>query len=304
MLKLCIACIDEGNEMRYRSEEQKQASIENLLEQEAVEHDLHYKDKFGFGSPTLELDKSYVWQVNDKIYKRGVYKRGHVKRLMFELLDLDNISGKKVLDVGCGNGQHGVFMAMHGAEVYGFDLSEVGIEVANAMAKANEVDHLCHFRVANISELPYEDNQFDVILLNAVLHHILKYPNVREETYRVLKPGGKVVMRDGLRENPLYRGARALRNYVKGLKPDLGDVDLERKDLLAFCEGFENVELKQRCLLEGIKNAIAPAYNIGPVPRGVLFLAKCTDDVVLTLLPGMQKYCSELLGSMTKPLKP
>jgi ubiquinone/menaquinone biosynthesis C-methylase UbiE len=287
--------------MRLRNKLQETSTVDELLDAEAEEHDKDYAGKFGFGSSTLEFSKEYVWSVNDHAYKKGTYSRGYIKRRLFEELRLDDISGKEVLDVGCGNGQHAVFMAMHGAKVKAFDLSQVGIEMGENMAKAHGVEEQCEFRIANISELPYADESFDIVLHNAVLHHILKYPNVREETFRVLKPGGRVIFVDGLRDNPIYTGIRAVKNLAKGNSQDLGDVDLEFKDFLDFCEGFQNVELERRCLFESVKAGIARPYNNNSVVRFIIWLAKLSDDVALKMLPFLERYCTEIIGTMEKP---
>jgi 2-polyprenyl-3-methyl-5-hydroxy-6-metoxy-1,4-benzoquinol methylase len=287
--------------MRLRNKLQKTSTIDELLDAEAEEHDKDYTGKFAFGSPTLKFSKEYVWAVNNHAYKRETYSRGFIKRRLFEELQLEDISGKEVLDVGCGNGQHAVFMAMYGARVKAFDLSKVGIEMGKEMAKAQGVAEACEFRIANISKLPYEDQSFDIILHNAVLHHILKYPNVKEETFRVLKPGGKVIFVDGLRDNPIYNAVRAFKNFVKGSGQDLGDVDLEFKDFLQFCDGFQNVKLERRCLFESVKAGIAKPYNNNALVRLVIWLAKVSDDIVLKMFPSLDRYCTEIIGTMEKP---
>jgi len=287
--------------MRLRSEIQREASIDELLEHEAVEHDEDYAGKYAFGSPTLKFSRDYAWQVNDHVYKKGTYIRGFLKRRLFEVLDLNNLAGKKVLDAGCGNGQHAVFLAMYGARVSGFDLSPVGVKMAEAMAEANGVSDLCEFGIANISELPYDDEEFDLIVHNAVLHHMLKYPNVREETFRVLKPGGRVIIVEGIRENPIYRGARTIKDFITRNELDLGDVDLEMKDILEFTQGFTEVHFERRCLVEGIKEGIGRYYSNGRLTRGILYVAKRTDDVLLKLFPGLEKYCTEIVAWMRKP---
>ena len=92
-----------------------------------------------FGFPSLTFSKADVWRHHDHAYKSGTHIKGHRTRLLFDLLDLDHVAGKKILDVGCGNGQFAVFFAMYGAEVWGIDISEVGIDVANRTAQANNV---------------------------------------------------------------------------------------------------------------------------------------------------------------------
>jgi ubiquinone/menaquinone biosynthesis C-methylase UbiE len=57
------------------------------------------------------------------------------------------------------------------------------------------------FRVATASQLPFENQEFDMIVSNGSLHHWEKPVEVFNEMYRVLKPGGSVFVND-LCENP------------------------------------------------------------------------------------------------------
>ena len=289
--------------MRYRTPDQEHLSREQLLAAEVVEHNEEYAGRhhFPFGLTSMRMQKDEVLRINDHAYKQGAYMRGYRKRRLFELLDLKSLDGQRVLDAGCGNGQHAVFFAMFGAFASGFDLSDVGIETAREMAIANNVQGLCEFKVGNASEMPYPDDHFDVIVLNAVLHHMLKYPKIREEAFRVLRPGGRLFITEGLRENPIYRVLRGAILRVKGGAPDQGDVDLGLDDLISFTEGFEEVHREHFCLFEGIKAGIARPYANPLAIRIVLFLATRVDNVVLMMLPGLHRYCSEVVMTMRKP---
>jgi 2-polyprenyl-3-methyl-5-hydroxy-6-metoxy-1,4-benzoquinol methylase len=289
--------------MRYRTSDQETLSQEELLSLEVEEHNQEYagRQHMPFGLASLRFSKEQVLRINDRAHKQGAYMRGYRKRRLFEMLDLPSTCGKRVLDVGCGNGQHAVFFAMYGAQASGFDLSDVGIDVARQMASENGVSELCNFQIADASSMPYPDETFDVVVLNAVLHHMLKYPNIRNETFRVLKPGGRVLIAEGLRENPVYRLLRGFFLKARGGTSDQGDLDLDLGDLLTFAEGFEDVYKEQFCLFEGIKAGIARPYA-NPLPvRIVLFIATQADRVVLGLLPFLRKYCSEIVMVMRKP---
>lgn len=102
--------------------------------------------------------------------------------------------GKRVLDLGCGNGRlFSVFGgSAFGGEYVGVDASPKLIE--KAREKYGNGDR---FKVANILELPFADNHFGSIWAVAVFHHI---PSVKlrlkalEEMRRVLKKDGKIIM--------------------------------------------------------------------------------------------------------------
>ena len=215
-------------------------------------------------------------------------------------MELDHC-GKRVLTIGCGIGQHTVFHALHGAESYGVDISAVGIATGGRMARANNVADRCHFTVASVSYLPYEDDYFDIVVLNAALHHVIKYPNYNTEIWRVLKPGGKLFVADGVR-NSIYRALRECYRWIARDKPDRGDVDLFMSDLKEFLEGYQNFYLERFTLLEGLREGIARLYN-NPLPiRAILFLLFALDQALFRLLPVTRNYTSEYVMVLEKPI--
>lgn len=276
-------------------------SVEDLLSREAEEHDRRYADSGPFGLQTLNFTPHDVWRTNDHSFKKGTYLRGYRRWRLFELMELDRISGQKVLDVGCGNGQHTVLHALYGADAYGIDISRVGVAKGAEIAQANSVADLCHFAVASVSELPYPDDYFDIVVLNAVLHHIIKYPNVESDIWRVLAPGGKLMVADGLRENPLYLALRWCYRTTRRRHSDAGDVDLSMADLLRFSKDYDNVLIERFGLFEGLGEGFARFYN-NPLPiRLILYLLFATDRALFRLLPLTRNYATEFVMVMNKP---
>jgi hypothetical protein len=70
--------------MRLRNERQRNASIEELLQHEAEEHDIDYAGKYAFGASTPKFSKEFAWKISDHVYKRGAYRRGYIKRRLFQ----------------------------------------------------------------------------------------------------------------------------------------------------------------------------------------------------------------------------
>ena len=100
--------------------------------------------------------------------------------------------GFKILDLGCGSGRlYHLFEEFQGVEYVGVDQSEGQIEVAREQFP--ELD----FQVAEMTELPFSDNEFDIIYCVATFHHLpdeasrIKSLN---EMKRVLKSGGHIIM--------------------------------------------------------------------------------------------------------------
>mgnify|MGYP003981486421 FL=1 len=210
---------------------------------EREDHDEQYKDSRPFSANRYKIDIPHVIWWEDYCYKKGRRPdRGHRTRKTFDVMNLENLRGKTILDIGCGNGQYSVFFALLGADVYGFDISAVGIEVANKIAKENDVADRCNFSVQNASHIDYSNEFFDIVFMHEVLHHTIKYPNVKDEILRVLKIGGIVVCADGTVGNPMLRIGRYF--TMKG-KESMGDVKLKHSDLDELSIGFSDHSIEQ-----------------------------------------------------------
>jgi len=100
---------------------------------------------------------------------------------------------RKSLELGCGTGFFTLNLKLAGviAEGHVTDLSPGMVEVAkrNARGLGFEVEG----RVADAERLPYDDDEFDIVVGHAVLHHIPDLEQSFREILRVLKPGGRFV---------------------------------------------------------------------------------------------------------------
>ena len=104
----------------------------------------------------------------------------------------NDLLGKKVLEIGTGNGADGVMFARNGALYTGVDLTEAALE---ATRKHFSMLGLAGtFRQENAERLSFPSDSFDIIYSHGVLHHT---PNPRaavEEVHRVLVPGGRAII--------------------------------------------------------------------------------------------------------------
>ena len=148
-------------------------------------------------------------------------------------------SGAAVLDYACGTGQVSTVIAQGGFSVSGFDLSDVGVQVAQRVADLAGVAARTSLVVANAQELPYEDETFDFVVGKAVLHHVVKYPRTAAELYRVMKPGSVALFSEGAAGNPLLRASRWFT-----IRQEVGDVPLSSKRVRLWARQFDTVQMQ------------------------------------------------------------
>ncbi len=113
------------------------------------------------------------------------------QRLERNGFDLGWLKGKRVLDAGCGNGRYSYALSNLGAtEVVGFDMSETNLEDANKRLQDRPRDGLSYQR-GSVLDMPFEDESFDFVFSNGVLHHTTNLDKGLNELLRVLKKGGR-----------------------------------------------------------------------------------------------------------------
>ena len=61
-----------------------------------------------------------------------------------------------------------------------------------------------NFRVMDAHKLEFEENKFDLVIGNGILHHLDKLEAINS-IYRVLKPGGRLVFKEPLADNPFLK---------------------------------------------------------------------------------------------------
>jgi ubiquinone/menaquinone biosynthesis C-methylase UbiE len=133
----------------------------------------------------------FVGQLADTI--PGIHMGGQdATRTLLEMCKID--ATKRILDVGCGAGHTACLIAeQYGTHVYGIDISEVMIAKANERAGRMGLTDRVEFRTADAYQLPFDDGQFDVVLIESVLTPLPgdKLLALQEMT-RVLRPGGLI----------------------------------------------------------------------------------------------------------------
>ena len=109
----------------------------------------------------------------------------------------------RVLDVGCGTGELADRLADRGWEVVGLDLCESMLRRANGKLNGNA--GRVRLTVADSECLPFHAGAFDVVTCANSFHHYPDQEGVVRELYRVLRPGGRLLLLDGWSDHFLGR---------------------------------------------------------------------------------------------------
>ena len=108
--------------------------------------------------------------------------------------DLDK-APENIIDVGCGIGGSTLHLAQKfGSQATGITLSPVQASRAKERATEAGLDNHVRFEVANALEMPFADNTFDLVWSLESGEHMPDKTKFLAECYRVLKPGGKIIL--------------------------------------------------------------------------------------------------------------
>lgn len=111
---------------------------------------------------------------------------------MPEVMEFAGHAGKRLLEIGAGMGTDHAQFAKNGAIVTDVDLSSGHLALAKeSFALRGLKGNFVH---QDAETLPFDDNTFDVVYSNGVIHHTPNTQQVVDEIFRVLKPGGKAII--------------------------------------------------------------------------------------------------------------
>ncbi|WP_022909140.1 class I SAM-dependent methyltransferase [Aestuariimicrobium kwangyangense] len=120
--------------------------------------------------------------------ENGLFNRWYARPAVLDLLG--DVTGRRILDAGCGSGPLLGDLRERGASVAGFDASPEMIRLAQQRLGDDAA-----LQVADLSQsLPYGDESFDDALAVLVLHYLEDWSGPLQELRRVLKPGGRLVV--------------------------------------------------------------------------------------------------------------
>ena len=204
----------------------------------------------------------------------------------------DDVSGLRILDFGCGSGANAVHLANRGAQVWGVDISEDLIRLAERRMAASGRAGGAHFIVASAHDLPFPDGSIDLVFGIAILHH-LDLKLVSREVVRVLRPGGRAIFQEPVRNSPTMRFVRSLIPYRA---PDISPFErpLTDEELREFAAPFSSVRVRSFGL---------PHVQIGqvlPIVKKNVDALYRSDGALLRAVPSLSYYAAIRVLELTR----
>lgn len=139
----------------------------------------------------------------------------------------DGLTGKNVLDVGCGGGILSHSMAKRGATVTGLDLGKENIEAAKIHAQNSGQDNLTFDCMAVEDFADTHAGEFDVVTCMEMLEHVPNPQSIIDACFKLLKPNGVLVLSTINRNPKSYLFAVIGAEYILRLLPK-GTHDYEK----------------------------------------------------------------------------
>jgi cyclopropane fatty-acyl-phospholipid synthase-like methyltransferase len=204
-----------------------------------------------------QVDYSMMWGTDDHLSMHYGYHDDEHRSLEDAVVNLTRViadragisEDDRVLDAGCGVGGSAVWLAQNrGARVDGVNINEMQVEKARHGAAERGVENV-EFHVADYTDVPFDDDTFDVVWAVESVCHTDDEHAFLQEAKRVLRDDGVLVVADGFLGKPRdemtddeNEGVDAM---LEGMAaPSLATVDEFREALEN--EGFYDIEFEDK----------------------------------------------------------
>ena len=127
------------------------------------------------------------------------YVPGRSWKALAEAL-IKSLNYRRVADLGAGEGTLSQLLAQRAESVIAIDLSPKMVEYAQNLAIQNGLHNL-EFRIGDIEEPPIEHESIDLAILSQALHHAEQPQKAINSAYRILAPGGRIIILDLLQHS-------------------------------------------------------------------------------------------------------
>ncbi|HET6762776.1 MAG TPA: class I SAM-dependent methyltransferase [Longimicrobiaceae bacterium] len=247
-----------------------------------------YWDTIRAGQELYEVDVERVRrELLAPCFTSGVDWYSDNKKAFHERFLQERWKGKHVLDYGCGSGVWSAYFALTGAaRVTGFDLSPVSVAMGQERVRRQGLQDRVRLMAMDATALGFSDDAFDLVIGHGVIHHVIKYPNIFEELWRVMAPGGRAYFSEGLADFPLWR----LWWTLKGEVPD-GDVPIFSREVREKAHMFSDVQIHGDNFVYSLKRLLWKRQP-SAIRRGLLRACHLADEALFAAIPPLRRWGS------------
>jgi arsenite methyltransferase len=198
------------------------------------------------------------------INEDGVFNAdGYYAQPRFVGQQIPALSAKAVLELGCGKGFNSHYLAQHHPTVQFTGIDLTPLHVAIAQQKSRSLSNVA-FQTGDFNALPFPDNQFDIVFAFECLCHATDASRPLAEAYRVLRPGGQLIIFDGYRDMPFDKLSPDLQRAVQLAEVSMavqnGFMDIQEWSAIATATGFQII--LQKNLIEGVYPSLLRLQNL------------------------------------------
>lgn len=235
-------------------------------------------------------DMSRIEPVTKSVIERyALHRHAHLfaKELMFE--KVGNPVGKRICEIGSGEGLASVQLALLGAHVTGIDISPQSIRAAQQRADVNNVS--VAFKLGNIEKDELGCELYDVVWCDLILHHLVPSLDVvLQRVYRALKPGGRFIAREPVAYAKTLKWIRGFLPPKIEATPDEQPLRQSEMELIAkYFPGFESRYYRILARVDKVTNTLP------------LIAAAARLDNLLLWIPGARSLAGNVVIWADKP---
>lgn len=210
----------------------------------------------------------------------------------------DKCRDKIILDYGCGNGVHSVFLAKSGAKrVIGIDLSEKSLEIARERIRREGLEGKVEFNLMDCENMDFSENSFDIVFDGGTFSS-LDMRKALPEIARVLKPEGFLIGIETFGHNPFTNFKRKINKMTGKRTGWAASHIMQMSDFKKARDYFNGIEVNFFHLVSWL------AFPFLGLPGGKLFL-KVLEliDKILLKIGFLKKYSFKVVFTMSNPKK-
>jgi 2-polyprenyl-3-methyl-5-hydroxy-6-metoxy-1,4-benzoquinol methylase/uncharacterized protein YbaR (Trm112 family) len=207
---------------------------------------------------------------------------------------MEQLAGKRAVDVGCGGGQFGLEAARRGLRVISFDPAFQAIVRGREHARATGVLHIDYIR-AEPAAPPFQSGVFDVLLAKDSLHHVPQLPAVFEGLLRTATPEAHVLVHEHAEHARLKRAIlnRLMPFWISKIRRRYPSVEIPQELL----RDSANEDVSSH-LIRGVLDQHAECLDAAES----LFFAEDVERAV-HLAYGKRRWFTRLVGAAAKPVE-